>query len=70
MLKGQAGAISYVVYKSVYPAPAWPFNILPYLYAAILGVGLVWFLVLRLRHPDRARQVGTYDEETPPPVHA
>lgn len=65
-----AGAISYVVYKSVYPAPAWPFNILPYLYAAILGVGLVWFLVLRLRHPDRARQVGTYDEETPPPVHA
>ena len=48
------------------PVPPSPFNILPYVYAAILLAGLAWFLVLRVRHPERAALVGTYDEEMPP----
>ena len=64
-----SAALLYVVYKSLVPAPPWPFNVLPYLYAAILAAGVAWFLVLRARHPERAAQVGTYDEETPAPHH-
>ena len=65
-----AVALLYVVYKNLVPAPPWPFNVLPYLYAAMLAAGIAWFLVLRARHPERAAQVGTYDEETPPvPTH-
>ena len=65
-----AAALLYVVYKNVVPAPPWPFNVLPYLYAAILAAGVAWFLALRARHPERAAQVGTYDEETPAaPTH-
>lgn len=58
-------ALLYVVYKNLVPAPPSPFNTLPYLYALILAVGLVWFAVIRVRYPERARQVGTYEEETP-----
>ncbi len=63
-------ALLYVVYKNLVPAPPSPFNTLPYLYAAVLAVGVVWFAVVRLRWPDRARLVGTYEEETPAPAHS
>ncbi len=59
-------ALVYVVFKNLVPAPPSPFDVLPYLYAGVLALGLGWFLVLRARHPERARLVGTYDEETPP----
>ena len=61
-----AAAMLYIVYKNFVPVPPSPFNILPYVYAAILLAGLAWFLVLRVRHPERAALVGTYDEEMPP----
>ena len=32
---------------TVYPAPSWPFNILPYVFLGILAVGVLYFLALR-----------------------
>ncbi len=44
----------YVIYKNVYPAPDFPFNLFPYIAAAwlLIGVGSVLFV------PGLARRIG------------
>lgn len=37
---------------SVVPVPAWPLNLLPYIFLAYLAVGVIWFFVLRARAPQ------------------
>ncbi len=56
-------SLLYVFYKNVYPVPPSPLNRLPYIFAAVLLVGLVWYLIVRVTHPERTRRVGTYEEE-------
>jgi amino acid transporter len=34
---------------SVYPVPAWPVNIFPYIFGGYLMIGIVWFMMLRRR---------------------
>jgi amino acid transporter len=41
---------------SVYPVPAWPVNIFPYIFLGYLAIGLIWFLMLR-RRPAFAKSV-------------
>jgi amino acid transporter len=45
----------YVIYANVYPVPAFPFNVFPYVVAAwlVLGLGIVLFV------PGLARRIGT-----------
>ncbi|MGI8681375.1 MAG: APC family permease [Mycobacteriales bacterium] len=59
-------SLLYVVYKNVYPVPPSPLNRLPYIFAVVLLLGLAWYLVVRLTHPERTRRVGTYEEEPVP----
>ena len=47
--------LAYVIYRNVYPAPAFPFNIFPYIAAAWLVVGLGAVLLV----PGLARRIGT-----------
>jgi hypothetical protein len=42
----------FVIVGSVYPVPAYPYNILPYLFFAYLAVGGAWFAVLKRRAPE------------------
>jgi amino acid transporter len=51
---GAVGAMlmAFVIFGSLYPAPPYPLNLLPYLFAAYMLIGLVWFGYLRLRTPD------------------
>lgn len=56
-------AIIYVVYKNLVPIPPSPYDILPYIYIALLVIGILWYLVLRWRTPDRLRHVGTFEED-------
>ncbi len=37
----------------VYPVPAWPYNILPYVFLGLLGLGVAYFLLLRLVAPGQ-----------------
>jgi len=37
---------------SVYPAPAYPLNLLPYIFVAYLAVGVAWYFILKLRAPQ------------------
>jgi amino acid transporter len=41
----------------VYPVPAWPYNILPYVFLGLLGLGVAYFLLLRLVAPSRLEAV-------------
>jgi len=37
---------------SLYPAPAFPLNLLPYIFLAYLLIGVLWFFILRHRAPQ------------------
>jgi amino acid transporter len=43
--------MSFVVIGSVYPVPAYPYNILPYTFFAYLIVGALWFAMLKAKSP-------------------
>lgn len=58
--------VLYVVYKNLVPRPPSPYNVLPYLYLAMLVAGLLWYLSVRMRGVDRVRHVGTFEEEARP----
>jgi amino acid transporter len=51
---GMAGAalMLFVVFGSVYPVPAYPYNVLPYLFFAYMAIGAIWFAILRARSPQ------------------
>jgi amino acid transporter len=44
--------MAFVIYSSVVPFPAAPFNMLPPIFAIYLAIGLVWFLVLKAKSPQ------------------
>ena len=41
---GALGLLGFVLYGSVYPVPAWPLNILPWLFAGLLAAGTLYSL--------------------------
>ncbi|WP_297488540.1 APC family permease [Acidocella sp.] len=47
-----AGMMAFVIYASLFPYPAAPFNMLPPVFAVYLAIGLVWFLVLKAKSPQ------------------
>jgi amino acid transporter len=50
-------SILYVVYKNLVPVPDYPYNILPYVYLALLIIGLAWYAVVRARGRGGTEQV-------------
>jgi amino acid transporter len=44
--------MGFVIYASVVPYPAAPFNSLPPIFGAYLVIGLIWFLVLKAKSPQ------------------
>ena len=40
------------VVGSLYPVPAYPLNLLPYIFLAYLAVGVAWFFILKFRAPQ------------------
>jgi amino acid transporter len=51
------GLLMVALVGTVYPVPAWPYNILPYLFVALLAVGVIYFLILRGVAPQRLAQI-------------
>jgi amino acid transporter len=46
-----AAMMAFAIFGSVYPVPPAPYDILPYLFALYMLIGLAWFGALRLRAP-------------------
>ena len=42
----------FVIVGSVYPAPAYPYDVLPYVFFAYLAVGALWFARLKAKSPE------------------
>ena len=59
-------ALLYVFYKNVVPVPPSPYNLLPYVFAGALLLGLAWLLYVRATAPERVQDVGTTEEEPVP----
>jgi len=58
-----AAAMAYVFYKNIVPTPPAPLNRVPYIFAALLALGLAWYAVGRLRDPEHGHLVGTLGDE-------
>lgn len=42
----------FVIFGSVYPVPAYPYNTLPFLFFGYMLLGAIWFAVLKLKSPQ------------------
>jgi amino acid transporter len=47
-----AALMLFVIFGSVYPVPAYPYDILPYLFVVYMLVGGAWFAVLNVKSPQ------------------
>jgi amino acid transporter len=56
---GFAGAalMLFVIFGSVYPVPAYPYSILPFVFFAYIAVGAVWFAVLKAKSPQTLESI-------------
>lgn len=62
-----AAAMAYVFYKNIVPTPPEPFDRLPYLFAVLLLIGLLWYAASTVRGASRGRLVGTTGDQLPQP---
>ncbi|MGY1631636.1 APC family permease [Geodermatophilus sp. SYSU D01186] len=60
-------ALLYVFYKNVVPVPDWPMNLMPWIFAGALVLGLAWYAGVRIRNPQVLAEVGTVEEDPVPP---
>jgi len=54
VIAGIIGALlmGFVIYSSVFPYPAYPFNYLPPAFALYLVIGFIWFAILKSKSPQ------------------
>ena len=60
-------ALLYVFFKNVWPVPPSPYNLFPWIFLAVLVVGMAWYFAVRVRNPEVLREVGMMEEEPIPP---
>lgn len=63
-------ALLYIFYKNVVPVPEPPYDLLPYVFAGVLALGLAWYLYVRIAAPQRVQEVGMTEEDPPPRAEA
>jgi amino acid transporter len=56
-------ALVYVFYKNVVPVPDYPLNLMPWIFLGLVALGLAWYAVVRVRRPQVAAEVGTFEEQ-------
>jgi amino acid transporter len=59
VIYGGLGAIlmAFVIYASLVPYPAYPFNLLPPIFVVFMVVGAIWFAVLKSKSPETLRLI-------------
>jgi amino acid transporter len=50
--------MAYSFFANVYPVPAFPLNVIPYLFVVTVAIALGWFVVLTRRRPDVIARIG------------
>lgn len=57
------GGMAYVFWSNVVPVPAFPFNIIPWLFALLFGLTMLWFAYLARRRPEVVTAIGTTETD-------
>lgn len=57
------GGMAYVFWSNVVPVPAFPFNIIPWLFALLFGLTMLWFVFLVRRRPEAVKAIGTTETD-------
>jgi hypothetical protein len=47
--------------------PDYPYNLFPWIFLALVVLGLAWYLAVRLRTPQVVEEIGSFEEEPVPP---
>jgi amino acid transporter len=57
-------AMAYTFFANVYPIPAFPLNVIPYVFLATMVAALAWYLLLMRRRPDVIARIGQTETDT------
>lgn len=57
-------AMTYIFFANVWPVPAFPLNLLPYLFAATMLVGIGWFIHVRRTRPEVLSRIGNTETDS------
>ncbi len=57
------GAMLYVFYTNVYPVPAFPFNLIFWLFAGVLAVAIAWYVFLKAKRPQVINAIGSTETD-------
>jgi hypothetical protein len=52
-----AALMAFVVYGSIVPYPAYPYNFLPPAFVIFMVIGAIWFAVLKGKSPETLRLI-------------
>jgi hypothetical protein len=50
--------MTYTFLANIYPVPAFPLNVIPYLFVATVLIALGWYFVLVQRRPEVIARIG------------
>ncbi|KHL00126.1 amino acid permease [Microbacterium mangrovi] len=56
--------MAYVFFANVWPVPAFPLNIMPYLFLVTMLVAVAWFARLRAKHPEVIGNIGNTETDS------
>lgn len=57
------GGMAFVFWSNIVPVPAFPFNIIPWLFAALFGATMLWFVFLARRRPAVVAAIGSTETD-------
>lgn len=56
-------AMAYVFFANVWPVPAFPLNVIPYLFLATMILAIAWFMYLRKNRPEVLERIGNTETD-------
>ncbi|AQT81011.1 amino acid permease [Mycolicibacterium litorale] len=56
-------AMAYTFFANVYPVPAFPLNVIPYVFLASVAVAVVWFYRLKQTRPEVISRIGATETD-------
>lgn len=56
-------AMAYVFFANVWPVPAWPLNVIPYLFLVTMIAAIAWYLHLAKRRPEVIARIGNTETD-------
>ena len=56
-------SMAYVFVANVIPVPAFPLNVIPYVFFATMAVAIAWYIYLSKKRPEVIRNIGNTETD-------